>query len=319
MLTMRLISSLLPACIMTIGASVALSQDYPSKTIRIVTSAVGGGGDRDSRLIAQGISPSMGQPVIVDNRAGGTVAAEVVSKAPPDGYTVFVGGASIWIAPLFQPAPYDIRDFAPISLTSRQVFAVIVHPSLPVKSVKDLIALAKAKPGVLNYASGVSGGPAHLSVELFKSMAAVNIVRVTYKGNAAAATGLISGEVQMTINDWSLAAPHVKAGKLRALAVSSAEPSALAPGLPTVAASGVPGYESVGMTAIMAPAKTPTAVLNRLNQEVVRFLSNPEVKQRYLNGGEEIVANSPEALAAIIKADLAKWGKLIKDAGLKAD
>ena len=194
-----------------------------------------------------------------------------------------------------------------------------MHPSLPVKSVKELIALAKARPGALNYSSASTGSSTHLAGELFKFMAGVNIVHVAYKGTAPQISALISGEVQLTIVEEGSVEPHVKSGRLRALAVTSAEPSALAPGLPTVAASGLPGYEATGMIGIWAPAKTPGAIINRLNQEILRFLNLPEVKERFLNGGEEIVGSSPEQLAATIKSDGAKWGKVIKEAGIRAD
>jgi tripartite-type tricarboxylate transporter receptor subunit TctC len=215
--------------------------------------------------------------------------------------------------------PYDVSNFAPVSLISREVSVVSVHPSLPVKSIKELISLAKAKPGQLNYASGTTGAPNHLSAELFKSMAGVDIVRVTYKGGGPAMTALVGGEVQVSFYDVGPTMPHVKTGKLRALAVTSAEPSALAPGLPTVAASGVPGYESVGMSIILAPAKTPAAIINRLNLEVVRFLSSSSIKERFLAAGSEVVGSSAEQLAGIIKTDMARASKVIKEAGIKVD
>jgi tripartite-type tricarboxylate transporter receptor subunit TctC len=309
---------LLSVGLMAPGAGVVSGQDYPNKPIRIVTGLAGGGGDSVARIIAQGISGPLGQSVIVDNRT--TIqASEAASKAPPDGYTLLVIGSSVWIFPLLQKAPYEVSDFSPISLISREINVVSVHPSVPVKSIKELIALAKARPGALNYGAGVIGGPQHLAAELFKSMAGVDIVRISYKGNAQSITGLISGEVQLMITDVGLLAPHVKMGRLRALAVTSLEPSALAPGLPTVAASGLPGYEAVGMTVMMAPANTPSAIINRLNQEIVRFLNRSDVKERFLNDGEEVVANSPEQFAAIIKSDMARISKVIKDAGIKVN
>jgi tripartite-type tricarboxylate transporter receptor subunit TctC len=233
---------------------------------------------------------------------------------------MFAGG-SVWTFQLLQKAPYDVlRDFSPVSLLVREVFVVAVHPSMPVKSVKELIALAKARPGELNYSSVGVGGSAHLATELFKSMAGgINVVHVPYKGNAGAITALISGEVQMLITDGGLLAPHIKAGKARAVAVTSAEPSALAPGLPTVSASGVPGYEAVSMTGVFVPAKTSAAIINRLNQEFVRFLSRPEVKEQFLGRGAEVVASSPEQFAAAVKSDLSNLGKAIKTAGIKAE
>jgi tripartite-type tricarboxylate transporter receptor subunit TctC len=317
MLKLRFVALIFLASVMVVGAGVVSAQDYPSRPIRIITSGVGGNSDFDARQIAQEISGPLGQPVIVDNRTS-IQAAELVAKAPPDGYNLHVS-STLWIAPLLQRTPYDMSEFSPISMVESQANIVIVHPSLPVKSIKDLIALAKEKPGQLNYGSGATGGSTHLGVELLKSMAGVNIVRIQYKGSGPVIPALIGGEVQMSIQDVGNVVPQMKSGKLRALAVTSAEPSALAPGLPTVSASGLPGFEAIGQTGIFAPAKTPAAVINRLNREIVRFLSRADVKERFLNFGEEVVASSPEQLAAIIKSDLAKWGKVIKDAGIKVE
>ena len=201
----------------------------------------------------------------------------------------------------------------------KEVNAFVLHPTVPATSIKELIALARAKPGALNYSSGGAAGSTHLAVELFKSMAGVNIVHIAYKGGGAATTALFGGEVQMTLMGAGSVMPFVKSGKLKALAVTSAEPSAMAPGLPTVAASGVPGYEAVGLFGLLAPAKTPAAIINRLNQEVVRFVNRPEVKERYLNAGLETVGNSPEQFAAIIRSDMARMSKVIKDADIRAD
>jgi tripartite-type tricarboxylate transporter receptor subunit TctC len=195
----------------------------------------------------------------------------------------------------------------------------VVHPSLPANSIKEFIALARDKPGVLNYGSTGIGGPAHLGTELFKSMTGVNLVHVPYKGTASALTALIGGQVQVMFTDAGGVAPHVKAGKLRALAATSAEPSLLFPGLPTVAASGVPGYELVGITGIYAPVKTPVTIVNRLNRELVRVLSLADVKEKFLAAGGETVGNSPEQFAAVIKADIARKSKVIKDAAIKAE
>ena len=306
--------------LMVLGAGVVSGQDYPNKPIRIVTGGAGGGSDFTSRQIAQGISGSLGQPVVVDNRASGVIAGEIVSKAPPDGYNLTVAGSAFWILQLLRKMPYDaVADFAPVSLISREVNILAVNPSVPATSVKELIALAKAKPGQLNYGSSTPAGPAHLAAELFKSMAGVNIVNVPYKITPMVITALIGGEVHLTIMDAGLVAPHVKTGKLRALAVTSAEPSALTPGLPTVAASGLPGYEVVGLTGIWAPAKTPAAIINRLNQEIVRVLNRADVKERFLNAGSEVVGGSPQEFTAMIKSDIARMSKVIKDAGIKVD
>jgi len=320
MLAPRFLARTISVGLMVIAAGAAYCQDYPNKTIRIVVTGPGGGSDFVARLISQGIAGPLGQPVIVEYRGAGVLSAEFVSKAPPDGYTLYVAGSVTWVGPLLRKAPYDaVRDFAPVSLLVREVSLLAVHPSLPVKSVKELIALAKARPGELNYGSGVIGGTNHLAGELFKHMAGVNIAHVPYKGPALALTAQISGEVQLTFIDVGLVAPHVKSGRLRALAVTSPQPSALFPGLPPVADSGLPGYEATGMTGIWAPAKTPQATINRLNQEIVRVINLPDVKEKFLNAGVEPVGSSPEQFANIIKADIATTGKVIKDAGIKVD
>ena len=305
---------------MILGAGAVSGQDFPNKPIRIVTAPAGGANDFTARLIASGISASFGQPVIVDNRNGGYVPVEVVMKAPPDGYSMLFDGASFWIQPIMEKMPYDVlRDFSPISSAIGSLFVLATHPSLPVNSVKELIALAKAKPGVLNYASGAVGSTNHLAAELFKAMAGVNIVRIPYKSAAARVPAVMSGEVQMTIADVFLVVPHVKSGKVKALAVTSAEPSALTPGMPTLAAAGLPGYEAVGISGLLAPIKTPSSIIKRLNHEIVRVLNGEESKQAFATRGAEVIAGSPEQFATLIKTDIAKWGKLIRDAGIKAD
>lgn len=317
MLLSRYFGGFLTVGLLVLGAGAASGQDYPSKPIRIVTGTPGGGNDIVSRQIGQGISGPLGQQVIVENRPS-ALTSETVAKAPPDGYTLMVQGATVWITPLLQKVNYDIvNDLSPLALISRDIFIVVVHPSVPVKSVKELIALAKAKPGELNYSTGTPGGSTTLSGALLKSMAGVNMVAIPYSGPLIAP--VVSGEVHFTILEPSVVTPHVKSGRLRALAVTSAEPSALAPGLPTVSATGVPGYESVGMTAIFAPAKTPAAIIARLNQEIVRFLNRAEVKEQFLNRGSEVVASTSDQFAATMRSDIAKWAKVIKEAGIKGN
>lgn len=318
MFFIRMLLAVLALGLTGFGANPVLAQDYPNKPIRIVTAAAGGGSDFTARQIAQGISGPLGQPVIVDNRTA-LQASEAGAKAPPDGYTLLVAGGVLWTTPLLQKTPYDISDFSPLSLLIREVSIVAVHPSVPATSVKGLIALAKARPGELNYGSGATGGLSHLAMELFNAMAGINTVRVAYKGIAPTMTALMSGEVQLTINDAGAVAPQAKSGKLRALAVTSAEPTPLAPGLPTMAASGLPGFEATGMTGILAPARTSAAVMNRLNQEIVRVANRADVKERFLNSGAEVVGSSSEQFAGTIRAEVAKWGKVIKDAGIKVD
>ena len=315
----RLVAMNLLVPFMVLGANEVPAQGYPNKPIRIITAGAGGGSDIIARLIASAISGPLGQQIIIDNRP--TVqGVQSLITSPPDGYHLQVGGNSIWISPLLQNVPWDVpRDFSSVSLLVREVLVAAVHPSVPVKSIKELIALAKAKPGELNYASGALGGPSHLGVELVKHMAGVNMVGIAYKSNGLAVTSVISGETQLTITDAGLVMPHAKSGKLRALAVTSAQPSSLTPGLPTVAATGLPGYEFVGSTAMFAPGKTPPAIISRVNQEVVRAINRADMKEKFLNAGVEAVGSSPEELAATIKSDIAKLGKLIKDAGIKVN
>jgi tripartite-type tricarboxylate transporter receptor subunit TctC len=303
-----------------LGTGIVSGQDYPNKVIRIVTTGAGTGSDFTSRIVADGISGPLGQQVIVDNRASGVIPGEIVAKAPPDGYTLLVTGSTLWIGPFLQSTPYDpVRDFAPITLTDRSPSVVVVHPSVPAKSVKDLIALARARPGVLNYGSVAAGTAPHLAAELFKSMAGVDIVRVTYKSLSVAITDLVTGELQVVFPNPFSVVSHINSGRLRALAVTSAQPYALLPELPTVSASGLPGYEFLSITAIFAPAKTPAPVINRLNQEIVRVLNRDDVKEKILRTGAIAVGSSPEQLAAAVKSDMARMGKVIKDGGIKAD
>ena len=317
MLVSRFVVRMLSVDMMVLGAGMAAAQDYPNKPVRFITQAPGGGSDFAVRIIAQGISGSLG-PVIVENRGTVVIAAETVAKAPPDGYTVVYVGSGLWVTPLLQKTSYDVgRDFSPITTATSSPTILVVHPSLPVRSVKELIALAKARPGELNYASAGIGGSGHLAGEMFKAMAGVNIVHVPYKGGGAALNDLLSGQLQMTIDGGSALKPHIKTGRLRALAVTSAQPSTLAPDLPTIAASGLPGYESAQMNVVFVPVKTPEAIIHRLNQEIVRFLKMPETKERFFNSGVEVVGSTPEELAATMRSDVAKIGKVIKDAGIR--
>ena len=304
-----------------LAASLAFAQTFPGKVIRIVTSEAGGSNDIVSRLIAQGISGPLGQPVIVENRAGGSIAGETVLKAAPDGHTLLYYGNALWILPLMRKdVPYDVpRDFAPITLTATSPNVLVVHPSLPVKSVKELVALAKARPGEINYASAASGSATHLAGELFKYLAGVNIVRIAYKGNGPAINDLLGGHVQVMFAPAGAMAPLVKTGRLRALAVTNAHPSEAYPALPTISAAGVSGYEAETIYGMWAPAKAPGAVVSRLNQEVVRVLTQPDIKAKLFNIGLEVVANSPEQFAATIKSDIARMEKLVRETGIRAE
>ena len=315
MRTQRFAAWMLSVGLMVSGAGVVSSQNYPNKPIRIVTSEPGGGNDIVARLVAEGLTASLGQRVIVDNR--GIIAAEIAAKATPDGYTLLIYGSNIWLMQYLRDnVPWDpLRDFAPLTVAVNLPNILVVHPSLPVKSVKELVELAKAKPGELNYAAGTIGVSPHLAAELFKALAGVNIVRVPYKGGGPALNGLIGGEVHLMFPNAGSVMPHIKSGRVRALAVSTAQPSALAPGLPTVAEA-VPGYETGAVICVFAPAKTPAAIVDLLNREIVRVLNGAVVKERLFNSGSEVVANSPSEFAAFIKSDMARMGKVIRDAGI---
>jgi len=304
--------------LLVVAASHAFAQGYPNRPIRIVTSQPGGGSDFIARVIAQSLSESLGQRVVVDNR--GIIAAEIALQATPDGYTLLLYGSPLWISPLVRNVPWDpTKDFAPITWTVDTPNLLVVNPSVPVRSVQDLIALARTKPGVLNYGSSSTGSTQHLAAELFKVMARVSIVRIPYKGSGPALNAVIAGHVQVMFPSAGSAAPHVRSGRLSALAVTTARPSALAPGLPTVAASGLPGYESSSPFGIFAPARTPTAIVNRLNQEIVNVLHRTELKERLFTAGVEVVASSPKELADMVKSEMTKWGLVIKEAHIRND
>ena len=292
------------------SSGAAMAQAYPSKLIRILAAAPGGGGDLSARVIAQELRRILGQAVVVENRTG-ILSVSAVASAPADGYTLLSAASSLWIGPLFNEMPYDpIKDFAPISLVNTTPTVLVVHPSLPVRTVKDLIALAKSKPGVLNYGSGAIGSSNHLAAELFNQMAGVRIVNILYKGTSAALTDVIGGRLEIMFAPAEVAAQQVKTGKLKALAVTSPRPSKLAPGLPTMAASGLPGFEAEAFYGLLAPAATDSAIVSRLNREVVQALSRPDVKEKLTNGGFEILGNKPEEFAGVMKEDVARWKKV---------
>jgi tripartite-type tricarboxylate transporter receptor subunit TctC len=289
--------------------------------MRIVTGAPGSTAELVARMVAQGISGPLGQPVIVDPRStgGATVFGEIVARAQPDGHTLLIIGSTLWVGPLFRKAPFDpIRDFSPISIVADSPNILAVHPSLPVASVKDLIDLAKARPAALNFSSSGVGSSPHLAGELFKSMTGVRMAHVPYKGAGASVIGLLGGEVQLCFASAASVTAQLSLGKLRAIAVTGAKPFSLFPDLPTIGAT-VPGYEAGGATGFFAPARTPAAIIARLNRELAGFLSRADVKARFLNAGTEVVASTPEQLAYTVKSDTAKWSKVIKEAGIKLD
>ncbi len=304
-----------PATALAAGA-----EQFPNKPIRIMATAPGGLTDVAARLIAPGLSANLGQQVVVDNR-NAMVAVETAAKAAPDGYTILMNGSAFWLMPLMRDqVPWDpIKDFVPITMVVNSPSVLVVHPSVPVKTAGELIALAKAKPAQINYAAGTIGATPHLAAELFKFMAGINLVRISYKGTGPAVTALIGGESQVSFPNAGSVMPHVKSGRLKGLAVCSLQPSELAPGLPTVAATGLPGYESVSPQALFAPAKMPPALVSRLHAEVVKVLRTPEIRERFFNTGMEIVGGTSQELGAALKSEMARMGKVIKEAGIREE
>jgi tripartite-type tricarboxylate transporter receptor subunit TctC len=317
------VSSVAIALSFSLASPLTCAQPYPSKPIRVIAPEAGGGVDFVARVIAREMSLGMGQQVVIDNRggAGGIIAGETVVKSAPDGHTLLFWGPAMFLLPyLRERVPFDtLKDLAPVSLAVTTPNVMVVHPSLPVSTVRELIALAKEKPAQLNDAGANTGSSAHLTAELFKAMAGVNIVRVPFKGVGPALNALIAGQVQLMFPSAGSITQHVKSGRLRALAVTSAKPSALTPGLPTVAESGVPGYESVAVFGVFAPAQTPAEIIARVQREIARATGNPDVRKRFLDAGVEPVGSTPDEYASTIRREAAKWGKLIRDLGIRED
>jgi tripartite-type tricarboxylate transporter receptor subunit TctC len=312
--------ALFAALFAALASGAADAQPYPHKPIRMLTAEAGGSADFSARTLAQALSVSLGQQVVVDNRPSGVIPPDIVAKAQPDGYTLLLYSNGVWTLPLMQAAPYDaVTAFAPVSLTSRSPNFVVVHPTVAANSIRELVALAKAKPGRLNYGSGAPGAATHLAGELFKSMAGVDIVRIPYKGGGPALSALLGGQVQVMFPTAASVSPHVRSGRLRALAVTSAQPSPLFPDVPTVTASGVPGYVAEQNIGVFAPAKTPAAIVELLYREILGAVRRPEVKERFANAGVEPVGTTPREFAAVIKADVARMTILIRKSGIRAE
>jgi tripartite-type tricarboxylate transporter receptor subunit TctC len=296
---------------------------FPTKPIRIIVpQSAGGSTDLAARVVMQRLSEILGQPIVVDNRpgAGSLNGTETVAKAPADGYTLLTVAASFSINPsLHEKLPFDpVRDFSPITRFAALPHILVVHPTLQAKTVKELIALAKAKPGELNYASSGVATSTHLAAELFRNMTGTDMVQVPFKGGAPGMVGLLSGQVQLYFATISTALPHVKGGKLRALAVTSAKRSIVAPELPTIAEAGVPGYEHASWVGLLAPGKTPRDVIARLHEASVNVVNTQEVKSLLLKEGLEPVGDTPHEFASLIKREVAKWMQVVKAAGIKA-
>lgn len=317
---------LLAGALLLPAAATVLAQDaYPAKSIRIIVAyPPGGGTDIVGRMVAQKLTENLGHTVVVDNRGGatGNIGTEIAARAAPDGYTLLMGN----VAPnainvsLFAKIPYDpVKDFEPVSLVALTPNIVLVHPSLPVRTVKDLIALAKAKPGTLNYSSAGIGSSSHLAPELFAILTGIKMVHVPYKGGGPGLVDLLSGQMQLMMTTMPAAMPHVKSGKVRAIAVTSARRSPSLPELPTVAEAGVKGYEVSTWYGVLAPARTPKGIVTRLHGEIVKILAAAETRDKLLAQGFEPVGSTPDEFGVYIQSEIAKWGKVIKAAGIKAE
>jgi tripartite-type tricarboxylate transporter receptor subunit TctC len=312
--------ALLAGCV-----AIAAAQDYPRKAVRVIAPfAPGGATDLLARLVTQKLSDRWGQSVLVDNRtgAGGHIGAELAARAAPDGYTLLVAGAPHAIGmSLYRKLSYDLaKDLAPISNLATYPSAIVVHPSLPVRTVKDLIAIAKAQPGQLNFGSAGSGSPNHLALELFKTMAKVNMVHVPYKGGSGQMVGdLLAGHVQLASIGLPPAMPHIKAGKLRVIAVTGAKRSPLLPEAPTVSEGGLTGFDVTSWYAMFGPAALPRDIVAKVNADIAAILAAPDIKERLASSGADPAPTSPEELGRLVREEIAKWAKVVAESGAKID
>ncbi len=303
----------------------AAAQQYPTRPVRLVLGfAPGGASDTMARVVAIRLSENLGQPVVIDNRAGagGNIAAEIVAHSAPDGYTMLLGNNGILAVnvSLYPKLGFDpVKDFAPVVLIASQPNILVVHPAVTAGSVKDLVALAKSKPGQLNYASPGNGTTGHLAAELFKRMVGVEYTIIPFKGGGPAALAMLSGECQFTFATALSVQPHIKAGKLRALAVTTAKRSASFPGLPTVAEAGVPGFDAITWHGIVVPAGTPKPVIARLNSEFNKLLQTADMRERLMVLGSDIIGGEPKQLTDYMRVEIPRWAKVIKESGARAE
>jgi tripartite-type tricarboxylate transporter receptor subunit TctC len=305
-------------------ATAAMAQQYPTKPVRMIVAVPPGGpADTLARLVAPKLTEALGQTVVIDNRPGanGIIAYETTARATPDGYTFAAVAAGVAINPsLYRNVPYDpIKDFAPITLGITVPNILVVHPTVKATSVRELVALAKAQPGKMTFASAGNGTSGHLALELFRQTTGIDVIHVPYKGGGPALADLVGGQVQALFSIALAATPQIKAGRLRALAITSARRSSVAPELPTVAELGLPGFEVVGWFGWLAPAQTPRAIVSKLHVEIAKALNMPDVRERLLSQSTEPVGNTPAEFAAFIKSEHAKWGKVIRDANVRLD
>lgn len=320
-----MIKQLMAGVALALGASAAQAADaYPSKPVRIVVPfSPGGATDIMSRLVAERLSARLGQAVIVENRPGGgtMIASDYVARAEPDGYTLLMAASSLGIAPsLYAKVNYDpIKDFAPVSQLASVVHVLEVHPSVPARNVGELIAYLKANPGKVSYGSVGAGSSTHLEAELFNSMAGVEMEHIPYKGSAPALTDLVAGRIQLMFDAWASSGPFVRDGRLRALAVTTTQPSAAVPDLPTVADSGLPGYSAMPWLGLVAPAGTPGPVIGKLHQAIADIVQEPAVQAKFSELGLDIIGNDPQTFADFIKQDIATWAKVARDANIRLE
>ena len=297
---------------------------YPSKPIRlVVTFPPGGTPDSQARMMTEDLSKRLGQQIVVENRSGatGTIGMEFVAKAPPDGYTLVITTSATWaVTPHLSKLPYDtVADFAPIIYVATTPGVLIVHPSVPARTVKELVTLAKRRPGELNYGSAGAGGYGHVSAELFAILTMIKMTNVAYKGSGPLLTDLLGGHLHMAFNSALPAVPYIRSGRLRGLATTGLVRLAALPELPTIAESGVPGYESATWTGIAAPARTPQSVIERLNREIAAVLQIPRIQERFLASGSTITGGTPAQFQDYLRSELAKYGRVVKEAGIKPD
>lgn len=301
----------------------ATAQNWPSKPIRyIVPFPPGAFNDTLGRTLSAELSKTLGQPMVVDNRPGGNsiIGTEAAAKSPPDGYTLFGAALPFSVIQSLYKTPFDVtRDFAPITLAGISANLLVAHPAFPANSVKELIEHARRNPGKINYGTSGNGTSVHLSMELLKSMTKTFMLHIPYKGSAPVVTDLLAGQIDVMFDNVPNVIGHVRAGKMKALAVSTAQRSALAPEVPTVAEAGVPGYELAVWFGVLAPAGTPRDIIGRLNTEIVRILNSPEVKDRFAKQGVEVRTSTPEQFGEFVRAEVGRWAKVIKEAGIRAD